>query len=94
MRKVHLYIPAVPDAMSVRWQQLVKKIDRMHCEVRTFIVDVDKVEIPEGFEQYRTPFCIEQRPNQEPKKKSFASMWKTYILDQGHAEDEYIPKYD
>ena len=91
MRKVHLYIPAVPDAQTIRWQQVVNKINREFREVRTFIVDVDDVEIPEQFQEFRTPFCIETKPNQEPKKKSFASMWKTYILDQGHAEDEWIP---
>ncbi len=98
MRKIQLFMPIEKDqdVICERWKHLLKKIDREFCEVRTYVVGVDlsKSDLHPKWQEETLPFCVETKPNQQPKKRSFESMWKTYILEQDKAEDEYIPDYD
>ncbi len=68
----------------------MNKIDREFCEVRVYVAGSD-FQYAEA--EYDLPYCIETLPNQKSKRKSFESMYKRYIIEQGKAEDEYVPKY-
>ena len=92
MRSVHLYLPTEckQDTICERWKHLLNKIDREFCEVRVYVAGSD-FQYAEA--EYDLPYCIETLPNQKSKRKSFESMYKRYIIEQGKAEDEYVPKY-
>jgi len=92
MRQVHLYLPTEykQDVICERWNHVLKKIDREYCEVRVYIAGSD---FKYADAEYDLPYCIETLPGDKPKKRSFETMYTKYIIEQGKAEDDYIPKY-
>lgn len=93
MRQVHLYLPTETeqDAVCLRWVHLLQQIDREFCEVRIYTQGLD---FAKKDALHSLPYCIETKPNQKPKRKSFSNMWKSYMIDTGKAEDDFIPNYD
>lgn len=93
MNLVHLYLPkeSEQDVFSMRWLHLIKQIDHDITEVRVYIEGLD-FNLNDAL--HDLPYCIETKPKQKPKKKSYKNMWKAYMLDTGKAEDSYLPDYE
>lgn len=92
MRQVHLYLPSElkQDAICERHKHLLRMIDREFCEVRTYQAGSD---FAYADAKHDLPYIIETLPGKDSKKKSYESMYKKYIIEQGKAEDDYVPNY-
>lgn len=89
MRKVHVYLPPIPeqDVECERWKHLCSQIDRVFCEVRIFTCGLD---FQKSEAKAVLPYCIEQAPNGEPKVVEFEEVFQRHIINTGKSEDGYI----
>ena len=74
---------------SAKDGNMTNKIDREFV-IRVYIAGSD---FKYADAEHDLPYCIETLPGESPKKRSFETMYTKYIIEQGKAEDDYVPTY-